>query len=130
MGSIQGRDGHYSIHELADEFKVTPRAIRYYEEVGLLRPLLRDGVTQPRRFTARERTRLRLILRGKRLGFDLAEIREMLDLYDADPTGQLQCERVIAYGDQRVQDIEHRIAELEALRDEILQWRRRIIGEE
>ncbi|NIW86644.1 MAG: MerR family transcriptional regulator, partial [Gammaproteobacteria bacterium] len=70
----------YSIGDLAREFDVTPRTIRFYEDQGLLSPA-RSG--QNRVYTARDRTRLKLILRGKRLGFSLSEIRDILDLYDA-----------------------------------------------
>jgi DNA-binding transcriptional MerR regulator len=79
----------YTIGELAQEFDVTTRAIRFYEDQGLLSPT-RNG--QARVYSARDRVRLKLVLRGKRLGFSLGEIGEMLDLYDADPSevGQLQ----------------------------------------
>jgi DNA-binding transcriptional MerR regulator len=78
----------YGISDLAHEFGITARAIRFYEDKGLIAPL-RDG--QRRIFSARDRVRLMLILRGKRLGFSLREIQEILDLYDAEPgeTGQL-----------------------------------------
>ncbi|MFQ5546624.1 MAG: MerR family DNA-binding transcriptional regulator, partial [Acidiferrobacterales bacterium] len=79
----------YTIGELAQEFDVTTRAIRFYEDQGLLSPT-RNG--QARIYTARDRVRLKLVLRGKRLGFSLGEVGKMLDLYDADPSevGQLQ----------------------------------------
>ncbi|WP_341702668.1 MerR family DNA-binding transcriptional regulator [Ferrovibrio sp.] len=72
-------DKTYTITELAHEFEVTPRAIRFYEDKGLLHPG-RQGMM--RVYARRDRARLQLILRGKRLGFSLAEIREMIDLYD------------------------------------------------
>ena len=72
----------YGIAELAREFGVTARTIRHYEDEGLIAPL-RDG--QRRVYRPRDRTRLRLILRGRRLGFALAEVREIVDLYDAAP---------------------------------------------
>src|SRR5262245_37149576 len=80
---------HYSISELAKEFDVTTRTIRHYEDEGLLTPS-RDGTT--RLFSSRDRVRLKLALRGKRLGFSLAEIRELFDLYDLarDEKQQLQ----------------------------------------
>ena len=73
----------YGIAELAREFDVTTRTIRFYEDKGLLAPL-RKG--QRRIYAPRDRVRLRLIMRGKRLGFSLDEIRELIDLYDVDPT--------------------------------------------
>jgi DNA-binding transcriptional MerR regulator len=74
----------YSIGELSREFSVTTRTIRFYEDEGLLAPG-RHG--RNRVYASRDRTRLRLILRGKRLGFALSEIAELLDLYD-DPGGE------------------------------------------
>ena len=77
----------YSIGDLAREFDVTPRTIRFYEDRSLLSPN-RKG--QNRIYTARDRTRLKLILRGKRLGFSIIEISEILDLYDAPDGAQSQ----------------------------------------
>lgn len=74
-------DKNYGISELAREFNVTTRTIRFYEDKGLLTPE-RQG--QRRVYSPRDRVRLRLIMRGKRLGFSLDEIREMIDLYDDD----------------------------------------------
>ncbi len=73
----------FGIAELAREFDVTTRTIRFYEDKGLLAPH-REG--QRRIYSPRDQVRLRLIMRGKRLGFSLDEIRELIDLYDADPT--------------------------------------------
>ena len=73
----------YGIAELAREFNVTTRTIRFYEDKELLTPE-RQG--QRRIFSPRDRVRLRLIMRGKRLGFSLDEIREMIDMYDDDPS--------------------------------------------
>jgi len=79
----------YSISELAREYGITTRTIRFYEAEGLISPT-RDG--QHRIFSTRDRTRLRLILRGKRIGLTLAEIREIIDMYDDAPgeAGQLR----------------------------------------
>ena len=74
------RDRHqYSISDLSYEFDVTPRALRFYEDEGLISPI-RRGLT--RVYTKRDRARLAWILRAKRVGFSLSEIREMIDLYD------------------------------------------------
>ena len=77
----------YGIAELARKFGVTTRTIRYYEDKGLLSPR-RKG--QRRVYAPRDRVRLRLIMRGKRLGFSLDEIRELIDLYDVDPSEATQ----------------------------------------
>jgi DNA-binding transcriptional MerR regulator len=71
--------GSYTITDLCEEFKVTPRALRFYEDEGLIAPQ-RQGLA--RIYSWRDRARLAWILRGKRVGFSLAEIREMIDLYD------------------------------------------------
>jgi DNA-binding transcriptional MerR regulator len=74
------RDRHqYSISDLSDEFEITARALRFYEDEGLIAPI-RRGLT--RVYTKRDRARLAWILRAKRVGFSLADIREMIDLYD------------------------------------------------
>jgi len=86
-GEMKGKT--YSISELAKEFDVTPRAIRIYEDQGLISPS-RKG--RRRVYRERDRVRLKLILRGKRLGFALSEVKEMFDLYDTSPgeSGQLK----------------------------------------
>lgn len=79
----------FTITELADEFDVTPRAIRFYEEAGLLEPSRRG---RNRIYQQRDRTRLKLTLRGKRLGLSLQEIKQLVDMYDseADTAPQLK----------------------------------------
>lgn len=107
----------YSIAELAREFDLTPRAIRHYEAQGLLAPR-REGLQ--RVYTRRDRTRLKLTLRGKRLGLSLAEIRELLDMYDTAPeTSQLArllevLERQRAKLIQQRADIAAMLAEIDA----------------
>ena len=107
----------YSITQLCREFNVTPRALRFYEQKGLLSPS-RRGWT--RIFNYRDRARLKLILRGKKVGFTLAEIKEMLDLYNLKD-GQLaqlklasrkMAERLVALRQQRI-ELEEAIQDLE-----------------
>ncbi|MBU2874727.1 MerR family transcriptional regulator [Marinobacter salexigens] len=74
----------FSIGELSSEFDVTTRSIRFYEDQGLLKPTRRG---QTRIFSTKDKVRLKLILRGKRMGFSLAETRELFDLWDETPTG-------------------------------------------
>jgi DNA-binding transcriptional MerR regulator len=112
-------DRTYSIGELAEEFGVTSRALRLYEEEGLLDPL-RDGTR--RIYDERDRVRLRLILRGKRLGWSLAEIRESFDLYDSDQGEEAQLDRMLEKLAQRRElllaqkkDVEHALDEVERL---------------
>ncbi|WP_076540447.1 MerR family DNA-binding transcriptional regulator [Shewanella sp. UCD-KL21] len=79
----------YSISDLSKEFDITTRSIRFYEDQGLIKPKRRG---QTRIYSLKDRVRLKLILRGKRLGFSLAETRRLFELYDADKssTSQLQ----------------------------------------
>ena len=107
----------YTIRQLCLEFKCTPRALRFYEDKGLLNPA-RDGMN--RVYSYRDRARLVLILRGKRVGLSLAEIGEILDLYEADDTGALQAakslrkykERIVAL-EQQKRDIDEAIDQLQ-----------------
>jgi DNA-binding transcriptional MerR regulator len=100
----------WTISELAREFKVTARALRFYEDKGLLSPK-RDGMN--RVYSARDRGRLQLILRGKRVGFPLAEIKEILDLYDIND-GERQQMRLAA------RKFRARLAILQAQREDIV----------
>ncbi|HEX2559738.1 MerR family DNA-binding transcriptional regulator [Phenylobacterium sp.] len=108
----------FTIRQLCQEFKCTPRALRFYEDKGLLNPA-RDGMN--RVYSYKDRARLQLILRGKRVGLALAEIREILDLYNVGDGGATQAakslkkfqERIVALEAQRV-DIDNAIAELKA----------------
>ncbi|WP_429056285.1 MerR family transcriptional regulator [Aeromonas jandaei] len=87
MNKSRDEARRYSISELAREFDITTRSIRFYEDQGLLNPA-REG--QTRIYSKQDRVRLKLTLRGKRLGFSLAEIRELFDLYDADKSSRTQ----------------------------------------
>ena len=122
----------FGIADLAREFDVTTRTIRFYEAEGLIAPARRG---QHRIFTARDRVRLRLILRGKRLGFSLGEIREIIDLYDRAPgeAGQLRFflgkirERRADLERQRT-DIAETLAELAAVEARCLEQLGRLDG--
>lgn len=120
------KDKLYSISELAHEFGISTRTIRYYEEVGLISSQ-REKETQPRTYTSRDRTRLKLALRGKRFGFSLADIKEMLDLYDVDPTEKEQLRRTIELGDKRIAEIDELIRELQQTKQEMLEFRQRFM---
>ncbi len=110
----------YSISELSELYDVTSRTLRHYEERGLLSPKRRG---QQRFYQERDRVRLQLILRGRRLGFGLKEIQEMLDLYDADPTEMSQLQEVIRRGDVKIQELRFQIDELQTIINEILELR-------
>lgn len=105
------QETHYTIGALCREFGVTPRTLRFYEAKRLLAPL-RQGAR--RLFTARDRARLRLILQGRRFGFALEEMRELLDLYDLGDQGEAQRRRTIEKAEERLAAMEAQRAELEA----------------
>lgn len=112
-------DKTYGIAELAGEFGVTTRTVRFYEDKGLLSPE-RDG--QRRIYSPRDRVRLRLIMRGKRLGLSLEEIGELIDLYDVDPSEVTQLNHFVDVIEQRrdvlegqKRDIDESLAELARL---------------
>jgi DNA-binding transcriptional MerR regulator len=108
----------YTIRQLCLEFKCTPRALRFYEDKGLLSPA-RDGMN--RVYSYKDRGRLQLILQGKRVGLSLAEIGEILDLYEVDDGGAQQAakslkkfrERIVALERQKI-DIDEQIEQLKA----------------
>lgn len=103
-------DRTYSISELAREFKITPRALRFYEDKGLLTPR-RDGLN--RVYSSKDRARLLLILRGKRVGFPLAEIKEILDLYGLDEGSRVQMQTALKKFRARVGELERQREDIE-----------------
>ncbi len=124
MASNQASPGTFSISDLAREFGVTTRAIRFYEDQGLLNP---DREGRRRIYGRRDRTRLKLTLRGKRLGFSLSEIREILDLFDSPMGEEVQLRHFIrvlnrhrAVLEQQKADIEAVLREIDAARDDCL----------
>ncbi|MEO7224019.1 MAG: MerR family DNA-binding transcriptional regulator [Devosia sp.] len=100
----------FAIADLAREFGISTRAIRFYETKGLLRP---ERVGSTRVFRRRDRARLILILRGKRLGFSLRDISEYLSLYEADRTQRAQVNLLVDMVDQRVHKLEQQLADLQ-----------------
>jgi len=102
-------DDIMTIREMCDAYDVTPRTLRFYESKELLFPA-REG--QKRLFSKRDRARLKLILRGKRFGFNLEEIRQLLDLYHIGDQQHTQLSRTYEIGRERLADMEHRHQEL------------------
>jgi DNA-binding transcriptional MerR regulator len=113
----------FSISELAKEFEVTPRAIRFYEDQRLLAPR-RDG--QRRIYTARDRTRLKLTLRGKRLGLTLSEIRELIDMYEPGRDERPQLERFLDVLESHKKSLLQQRADIEAQLSEIHTFEKRV----
>jgi DNA-binding transcriptional MerR regulator len=113
----------YSIGDLAREFDVTTRAIRFYEDQGLLAPR-REG--QRRIYTPRDRARLKLTLRGKRLGLTLSEIRELIDMYEPGRDERPQLTRFLAVLAQHKSLLEQQRGDIEAQLSEITAFEKRI----
>ena len=117
-----------TIREMCDAFDVTPRTLRFYESKELLFP---ERVGQTRLFTKRDRARLKLILRGKRFGFSLEEIRQLLDLYDHGDQQFTQISRTIDIARGRLADMEQERVELTAAIDELrdqMKWGEKMIA--
>lgn len=113
----------YSISDLAEEFGITPRTIRFYEAENLICPQ-RHG--QTRIYAPRDRARLALILRGKRVGFSLAEIKEMLDLYDLHDGRATQLSHALRKFDERINSLERQRADIEHSLIELREGRAKI----
>jgi DNA-binding transcriptional MerR regulator len=106
----------YSIRQLCLEFKCTPRALRFYEDKGLLNPA-RDGMN--RVYSYKDRGRLQLILRGKRVGLSLSEIGEILDLYEADDSGAQQAAKSLRKFKERIVALEQQKQDIDAAIDQL-----------
>ncbi|HEY4664073.1 MAG TPA: MerR family DNA-binding transcriptional regulator [Comamonas sp.] len=109
----------YSISDLAREFDLTTRAIRFYEDMGLLQPTRKGTGGRTRVYSARDRTRLRLILRGKRLGLSLVEAKEVIDLYDSPRDTHVQLTRFLEVLGKHRQQMEERMEDLQATLEEV-----------
>ncbi len=113
----------FTISQLSEEFGITPRAIRFYEDEALIKPT-RQG--QARIYSPRDRARLALILRGKRVGFSLVEIKEMLDLYDMNDGQATQLSYAIKKFNERISSLERQRGDIEQALSELRQGRARL----
>lgn len=114
----------FSISELAEEFQITPRTIRFYEDQGLIAPR-RDGLN--RVYSHRDRARLVLICRGKRLGFSLAEIKDFLDLYDVDDRQIEQMKYLLKRGRDRQALLRRQLEDVKQTMVELAELERQIV---
>ena len=110
--------GLYSISDLAHEFDISSRTIRFYEEKGLLAPLRTKG--NQRRYSSKDRIRLQWIIRGKRFGYSLDETAKILGIADMDADAAEQIRMALAYGEIKLKEIDDRIAELKILQCDML----------
>ena len=120
----KGRKEYYTISELAEEFDISTRAIRYYEEIGLLNPKRTPG--NHRIFTRKDRARLKLILRGKRLGFTLEELKQILDMYEVSEPEQIRL--TLRLADEKLKKIEDKLHDLRILKEELLDLKERLLA--
>ncbi|MCG8687614.1 MAG: MerR family transcriptional regulator [Desulfobacterales bacterium] len=115
----------YTISQIADQLDISTRTIRFYEEKGLIKPKRTRG--NQRIYTPTNKARLKLILRGKRFGFSLDEIAEMIGLADMIPDELSQIEKSLAYGDAKLSEIQERKKELTLLEQDILATRDKLL---
>ena len=110
----------YTISDLAREFDLTTRAMRFYEDMGLLQPQRSGAGGRSRVYTARDRTRLKLTLRAKRLGLSLVEAKEIIDSYDSPRDTAPQLRKFLAVFTEHRQKLEAQLLDLQANLDEVL----------
>lgn len=106
-----------TIKDVSEQFGMTSRTLRYYEELGLLSP--QRSPNNQRLYPNRELVKLKLIQRGKQYGFNLEEIKEMILLFDVDRSGEKQLERTIEYGNRQMKSIDEKIVELQNMKEEM-----------
>ena len=110
---------NYTISDLAKEFDLTTRAIRFYEDMGLLQPERSGAGGRNRVYSPRDRTRLRLTLRAKRLGLSLSEAKEIIDLYDSPRDTGVQLQKFLDVLAVHRKQLEDQMADLQATLDEV-----------
>ena len=115
----------WSISQLAAELDISTRTIRFYEEKGLISPQRTPG--NRRVYSKRDRARLKLILRGKRFGFSLDEISEMIGMADTDMDELAQIEKSLHFGEAKLKEIQDRKKELSLLEQDILATRKKLL---
>jgi DNA-binding transcriptional MerR regulator len=123
--------GSFTITDLAREFDITPRAIRFYEDHGILQPARTGSSGLKRVYSPRDRTRLKLTLRGKRLGLTLAQVRELIDMYESPKDAAAQSRRFLAVLSQHRAALEQQREDIEVTLSEIERHEaecRRILG--
>jgi DNA-binding transcriptional MerR regulator len=116
----------FSISDLADGLDISARAIRFYEEKGLIIPMRTKG--NHRVYSRRDRTRLKLILRGKRLGYSLEEIAEMIGMANVNMDEEQQLKKTLSYGQKKLKEINQKMEELQILKEDLLSIKQKILN--
>jgi DNA-binding transcriptional MerR regulator len=124
LPSIRMKKTTYSISDISADLSITHRAIRFYEEKGLIQP--HRTVGNQRRYTKKDQIRLKLILRGKRFGYSLDEIAKMIGLADVDINECDQIRNALAYGDKKLGEIRNRMKELKDMEQDMIRVRHRL----
>lgn len=106
-----------TIRELAKIYNISTRTLRYYEELGLVNPVRTES--NQRLYTKQDEVNLKLVFRGKKFGFSLDEIREMVLLFSLDRTGKKQLEKSLQYGRMKMAEIDQKITELQEIKREL-----------
>ena len=129
--AVRPREGKtFTITELSQEFDITPRAIRFYEDVGLLEP---SRAGRNRVYTQRDRTRLKLTLRGKRLGLSLQDVKRLVDMYDSPSDTAQQLQAFMAVLQEHRHQLEQQRDDIQVTLEEIAQHEercRRLLAEQ
>lgn len=112
----------FSISDLSREFEVTPRTLRFYEEKGLISPK-REG--QSRVYSPTDRSRLRLILRGKRLGFTLEESQQLIEMYQPSRSNKKQLQAVLSKIQEKQKHLEMQLSDIESMQTDLNNWEQR-----
>lgn len=124
MGTYMKKSDDIPISKLAEEFDISTRSIRFYEEKGLISPRRTDG--NQRVYSRRDRARLKLIVRGKRFGYSLDEIAEIIGMTDVDMDEADQVKKTLVFGERRLFEIRERIRELQHLEEDLLEFHDRM----
>lgn len=125
MPSLKTSSSRFTISQLARALDISTRSIRFYEEKGLISPQRTRG--NQRVYSKRDRARLKLILRGKRFGYNLNEIAEMIGLTDVDMDETEQIQKSLQYGEKKLTEIHDRIRELQKLAQDLSEIKEKLI---
>ena len=125
MPSLKDAADRFTISQLARALDISTRSIRFYEEKGLISPQRTSG--NQRVYSRRDRARLKLILRGKRFGYNLTEIAEMIGLTNVDMDETEQIQKSLKYGEKKLTEIHDRISELQKLEQDLTEIKEKLI---